>query len=72
VNYRITNRVLARRRPAAAPGTDPGPGIAQQILSVDISQSYYTDSLAANSDPEYTVTGSQRARRQRAPSHRSS
>jgi len=59
VNYRITNRVLARRRAAAVPGTDPAPGIAQQILSVDISQSYYTDSLAANSDPEYSVTGSQ-------------
>jgi hypothetical protein len=52
VTYRVTNRVLARRvRPALVPGTPAPPGIAREILSVDISQTYYSDRLAAEADP---------------------
>jgi len=50
--YRLTNRLLARRpRPGAAPGAPPLPGIAREILSVELSQTYYTNKLAAIGDP---------------------
>ena len=52
ITYRLTNRVLARRaRPSLAPGAPKLPGIAREILSVDLSQTYYTDRLAAAVDP---------------------
>lgn len=51
VNYRLTNRLLARRpSPGAAPGSL---GVAREILSVDVSQSYYTDARMAQSDTQY-------------------
>jgi hypothetical protein len=54
VNYRLTNRLLARRRgPAAVPGTPPRPGVAREILSVEVSQTYYTESRAVAVDPQY-------------------
>lgn len=54
INYRLTNRILARRRgPATAPGTAPRPGIAREILSVELGQTYYSESLAVSVDPNY-------------------
>jgi hypothetical protein len=54
VKYRLTNRILARRRgPAAAPGAPPRPGIAREILSVEIDQAYYSKSVAVAVDPNY-------------------
>jgi hypothetical protein len=52
ITYRLTNRVLARRvRPSLVPGTPSPPGVAREILSVDLSQTYYTNRLAAAVDP---------------------
>ena len=56
MNYRLTNRVSAGRRKLVV-GVEPSPGVPRQILSVDISQSYYSDSLAAAVDPEFQLTG---------------
>jgi len=54
VNYSLRNIVLARRRPAGVtPGTPPPPGIAREILSVNVSQTYYSSSLGAAVDPQY-------------------
>jgi hypothetical protein len=51
VNYKLTNRVLARRKtPGAAPGA---PGTIREILSVEIGQTFYSDALAASYDPQY-------------------
>lgn len=53
INYRLTNRLLARR---PIPGVDPASGnlgVAREILSVDVSQSYYSDPRAARSDSQY-------------------
>ena len=53
-DYAITNRLLARRpRPGAAPGTPGAQGIAREILSVEMGQTYYTDPLAASIDRDY-------------------
>ena len=52
VRYGLTNRLLARRpRPGAAPGA--AQGVAREILSVEIGQTYYTNSLASRADPQY-------------------
>jgi hypothetical protein len=54
LDYRFTNRLLARRaQPGAAPGTPGALGVAREILSVDIGQSYYTDARALASDTQY-------------------
>jgi LPS-assembly protein len=54
VDYRLTNRILARRRgPAPLPGAAATPGVAREILSVEIGQTYYSKSLAASVDPQY-------------------
>ena len=54
VRYGITNRLLARRpTPGAAPGTPGALGVAREILSVEIGQSYYTDARAQRSDTQY-------------------
>jgi hypothetical protein len=51
IDYKLTNRLMARRKNKnAAPGA---PGIAREILSVDIGQTYYSDSLATSYDPNY-------------------
>jgi LPS-assembly protein len=55
IAYRLTNRILARRKqPNASPNS---PGIVREILSVDIRQTYYTNGLAAASDPNYQTNG---------------
>src|SRR6185295_1424896 len=53
MRYGLTNRILAGRRKLVA-GVEPTPGVVREILSVDISQSYYSDALAAIVDPEYS------------------
>ncbi len=53
IAYSLTNRLLARRpRPSLVPGAPPLPGLAHEILSVDVSQSYYTSALAAKIDEQ--------------------
>lgn len=47
--YGVSNRLLVRRR--GKPGA--GPGAVQQILSVDIAQSHYTNALASAVDAQY-------------------
>ncbi len=52
IRYGITNRLLARRPPA--PGSAPGAqGIAREILSLEIGQSYYTDARAQRADTQF-------------------
>ncbi len=61
VNYSLTNRLLAKRRPPGPPPapTTPGapavqaPGVIREILTVSLSQTYYTDALAAAYDAQY-------------------
>jgi len=70
LRYGVTNHLLVKRRtgpPAAAggtpgapgaAGTPPPPGLAREILTVDIGQSYYTDSRASIYDAQYqSATG---------------
>jgi LPS-assembly protein len=54
IRYGITNRLLARRpTPGAAPGTPGALGVAREILTVELGQSYYTDARAQRSDSQY-------------------
>ncbi len=53
VTYGLTNRVLAKRRTGAAPGVAGQAGSVREILTVAITQTYYTNSLAAKYDPQY-------------------
>jgi len=58
IYYRLSNTLLARRRqpgapPAGTPGAAASPGIVREILGVEIGQTYYSDALAANYDPQY-------------------
>jgi hypothetical protein len=46
VNYTLTNRLLAKRRLASG-------SVVREILSVQVGQSYYTDSRAASYDQQY-------------------
>lgn len=47
VTYGVTNRVLARVRQGDAPA------VVREVMSVDVSQTYYTDALAASYDLQY-------------------
>jgi LPS-assembly protein len=47
--YGLSNRVYAKRRLGASAATS-----AQEILSVDLRQSYYTDARSSQNDPQYT------------------
>jgi hypothetical protein len=51
--YGLTNRLYAKRRPAA-PGQTAQ---AREILSVDLRQSYYSDAAAARADPQNLSAG---------------
>lgn len=54
VRYGFTNRLLARRpTPGAAPGTPGALGVAREILTVELGQSYYTDARAQRADSQY-------------------
>jgi LPS-assembly protein len=56
IRYGITNRLLARRpNPAAAPGTPAALGVAREILSVEIGQSYYSDVRQQRADSQYDL-----------------
>lgn len=52
IAYGITNRLLARRKA----GT--GQGVVREILTVNLSQTYYTDARAALYDPQYQTNPS--------------
>jgi LPS-assembly protein len=56
LSYGINNRLMARRVPAGSPAGTRGQ--ASEILSVDISQSYYTNPAAASVDPNNATNGS--------------
>ena len=47
IRYGVTNRLLAKRR------TGGPSGEIRDLLTVDVSQSYYTNALAASYDPQY-------------------
>ena len=47
LTYELTTRVLARRKTATAPGT------VREVLRGSLSQTYYTQPLAASFDPQY-------------------
>ncbi len=58
IRYGITNRLLARRpNPNAAPGTPAARGIAREILSVEIGQTYYSDVRQRLADSQYESVG---------------
>lgn len=50
-DYRLTNRFYAKRR-----GTPGRPAQSQEIINVQLQQSYYTDQNAAQYDAQYTST----------------
>jgi hypothetical protein len=51
IAYGLTNRLFARRpSPGAAAGS---PGMAREILTVDIRQTYYSNARASAFDPNY-------------------
>lgn len=47
VTYGVTNRLLARVRQGDAPA------VVQEVMNVEVSQTYYTDALAASYDQQY-------------------
>jgi LPS-assembly protein len=49
VNYRLSNRLLARKKPRD--NNPNAPPIVREILSVDLSQSYYSQAAAQLADP---------------------
>jgi LPS-assembly protein len=51
--YSLTNRLLVKRRSGAPTGAAAPPGTVREILTVDINQSYYTDSRASIYDAQY-------------------
>jgi lipopolysaccharide assembly outer membrane protein LptD (OstA) len=53
MTYGITNRILAKRRMGAPIDEPVGAGGVREIVTVDITQTYYTNSLAAQYDPNY-------------------
>jgi hypothetical protein len=59
VNYRLTNRLLARRPGLPATESAPAvPGPVREILSIELGQTYYTDALASNFDYQYQSSSS--------------
>jgi LPS-assembly protein len=51
LNYGLNNRIYAKR-----PITPGGPGTAREIVSVELSQTYYTNESAAQYDHQYATT----------------
>ena len=56
VNYGLTNRLLAKRRGGVPVGEPVPPGTVREILTVDLRQTYYTNSLAAQYDSQYSTS----------------
>ena len=52
--YGITNRFYAKRR-SGVPGR---PGLAREIFTIDLQQTYYTDNRAAQIDRQYLTSNS--------------
>jgi LPS-assembly protein len=52
LNYGLANRILAKRRFGTAPDGTPT-SVVREFLNVDIRQTYYTNSRAAQYDPQY-------------------
>ena len=50
IRYRLTNRLLARRRLGA------GGAASREILAISLQQTYYTDPKASLFDPSYTTS----------------
>lgn len=53
LNYGLTNRVLVRKAPRAAPTETTSAGAPRELLSVSVTQSYYTDPTASRFDVNY-------------------
>jgi LPS-assembly protein len=51
VNYGLNNRIYAKQ-----PTTAGGPSTAREIVSVELAQTYYSDSRAAQYDRQYATT----------------
>ena len=49
--YGVNNRFYAKRKPAPT-----APAVSREILSVELSQTYYTNQTASQFDPRYTST----------------
>ena len=54
--YGLTNRIMAKKRGGAAIGEPVPAGTVREIGTVDIRQTYYTDSRAAQYDPQYQTS----------------
>jgi LPS-assembly protein len=59
VNYALSNRLLVKRK-GGDPGAPPGAGSSREIVSLNISQTYYTDASASQYDYNYTTSFSGR------------
>jgi LPS-assembly protein len=61
LRYGITNRLLAKRRTGGPPPAEgqPAPSVAREILTVDVNQSYYSDSRASIYDAQYQSASGQ-------------
>ena len=53
INYGLTNRVMVRKTPKEAPAAAAAAGAPRELLSVGVTQSYYTDPLASQFDLSY-------------------
>jgi LPS-assembly protein len=62
VNYGLNNRIYAKQ-----PTTPGGPSTSREIVSVELSQTYYTDERASQYDRSYSTTFIQTSTQQ--PSH---
>ena len=65
INYGLTNRVLVRKAPSD-PAASPAASAPRELLSVSLTQSYYTDSRASQFDNNYQSTSYTRSL---TPSH---
>ena len=53
IAYSLTNRLLARRPNPAGPKAAGGSGMAREILTVEMRQTYYSDARASSFDWQY-------------------
>jgi LPS-assembly protein len=67
LNYGLTNRLLAKRPTGASPESGQPTGVVREILTVDVRQTYYTNALAAQFDPQYQSSSFGDVRERRLP-----